>query len=38
MFGPDQPVILHLIEVPNRRPWPRSRASRWNWRTAPFRC
>ena len=26
MFGPDQPVILHLIEIPMKQPCPRSAA------------
>ena len=36
MFGPDQPVALHLIEIqPASR---RSRAWSWNWTIARFRC
>ena len=35
MFGPDQPVSLHLIEIPAGSA--RSKASSWNWTIARSR-
>ena len=38
-FGPDQPVILHLIEIPDEKAHGRARtAFAWNSTTARFRC
>ena len=37
VFGPDQPVILHLIEIRTRDAGACT-ASAWNWTTALFRC
>ena len=32
LFGPDQPVFLHLLEIEPR--WAHSKASSWSWTTA----
>ena len=39
MFGPDQPVILQLLEVPVEKAMKALEGRRrWSWTTARFRC
>ena len=38
MFGPDQPVVLRMIEIPHEKAMSALSGSPWSSRTAPSRC